>query len=262
VGIFDGSGLGVFTTYHARLQIRDLIMGGTPIDRKVIQSWIRTKTGLTDDSEELRQLTLQAMKDMGLVGDGSTFQEAVESSEAVAESKHGVGFRRDPGKGLFLESRCVKAMLKECANIWFASVRSQKFGAAEKQGAKNYFAEHVFITPDKIWLGVSEPTDSHLFIGHTTGPSGPQSNLTLYEYVRRPILEFDVRVVGDGIKPDDWGRVWLTAQEVGLGSLRSQGFGTFDIEEWSLVTQGDKTGKVDKPAANGKIEPPAVLVLA
>lgn len=266
MGIFDSSvDANIFTTYQVRLQIRSWLVGGTPKDPKMIAGWLRKHSGLIEGSEELRLWLLRTLRETGKeVDEEMSYDDLLKLSQQYAEDNHTVGFREDREQGLYLESRCVKSMLKECANIWLAGKLGLKLGLTNK-GPKNYVAESVFIDRERIYLGVLEPTGIHQFIGHTSGPQGPQSSLTYYEYVERPTLTFCVQVAGDGIEHAHWAAVWRLAQENGLGSLRSQGFGTFDIEQWEQIGDkgiGAKKRELVQNKPNGKVEPPVTLVLA
>lgn len=249
MGIFDAKA-NVFTTYHAELQFRDKIMGGTPKDPKIIMSWLRSKMGI-EDLMVLRTRTLETVQELGIqLGrsqeeiDAMSVDELWALSEKLGATKQTNGFKVDPERGLYIEGRTVKSMLKECTNILFAGQtwlkRDAKLktgeanpeGAYRGKGPRSVVAERVFVNPDKIWLGVTAPTGIDLFIGHTMGPNGPQSNLTYYEYVFQPRVEFDVMVAKDFMTMGQWAELWVHAQENGLGALRSQGFGRFDIEAW------------------------------
>lgn len=227
MGIFD-SDVQLFATYHARLRFRDRIMGGIPKDPKIIESWLRTRTGIVDQDEEARRMFLRTLVELGAdVRPDMSYEEIARASEHLASEKQTNGFKVDVN-GPYLESRTVKACLKENTNILFAS---ERWGATKK-GPKAYVAERIFIKPDHLSFGVSAVNGVDLFIGHVSGPQGRQSNLTYYEYVTNAVLEFDVLVTEDAIKHDQWMRLWVQAQENGLGALRSQGFGRFDIEMW------------------------------
>lgn len=130
---------------------------------------------------------------------------------------------------------CGVTACKESTNILFAG--DNNWGKTRK-GARNAMAEWAFVNPARIWLGCSDPSGIDLFIGHTSGPKGPQSNLTHYEYVTQPTIEFEVMVTDDRVSLDKWAKIWAHAQENGLGSLRSQDFGRFDIELWEQVREG------------------------
>lgn len=229
MGIFDKTA-GVFTTYHAEIVIRDRIMGGTPKSPKMIEGWLRSKAGISDE-EEIRRAMLRTLLEIGAdVTPDMGYDELVAASEALAASQGTNGFKQDEN-GLYIESRTIKAMLKEVTNILYAGDRWGK----TKKGPRSFLAERVFVNPDRVYLGVDQPSGVELFIGHTSGPKGPQSNLTYVEYVTSPRLEFDVMVTEDAIDHDHWPEIWVQAQEIGLGALRSQGFGRFDIEVWEPV---------------------------
>lgn len=238
MGIFSDSKADVFATYRVRLQLRDRLMGGTPKDPKIIMGWIKSKMGI-DEVEQQKQMTISTMIELGV---DKTPQELADLAvdelgklaEQLALTKNTNGFKIDPEHGLYIEGRIVKAMLKENTNIIFAGTPG--WGATRK-GPRNAVAEWVFVNPDKIYLDRMAPDGVDLFIGHTSGPKGPTSNLTYYEYVERPKIQFEVMVTKDRVTLDQWVAIWNQAEENGLGSLRSQGFGRFDIELWEPVKQ-------------------------
>lgn len=228
MGIFAATSSSVFTTYTARLTFRDKLMGGVPKNPKIIEGWLRSKAGI-EQEEEIRRATLRTLLELGAdVTPDMTFEELERASEALAAQRQTNGFKIDD-QGVYVESRAVKAMLKESINILYAGDRWGK----TKKGPKSFFAERVFISPDRIHLGRMEPDGVDLFIGHVSGPKGPQSTLTYHEYAERASIEFDVMVLRDEVKAEHWPEVWLHCQENGLGALRSQGFGRFDVEAWA-----------------------------
>lgn len=229
----------IFTTYTAQLKFRSRLMGGVPKNPKIIEGWLRSKAGI-EQEEEIRRALLRTLLELGAeVTPDMTFAELEEASEGLAAQRQTNGFKTGEN-GLYIESRQVKAMLKESVNTLYPH-GSGKWGSrktvgkdgAEKdtggKGAKSFFAERVFVDPDHIYLGRSEPDGVELFIGHVMGPKGPQSTLTYHEYVERATIEFEVKVLRDEIRREHWSDVWAHAQENGLGALRSQGFGRFDL---------------------------------
>lgn len=243
MGIFDDK-VDLYTTYRARLQFRDKIMGGTPRDPKLVMGWLKARMGV-DELERQRILTIETMKESGLLEKIDpaqlhmlTLDQLEEVAEKLGESRQVNGFKRDDD-GLYIESRTVKALFKEATNILFAG---EKWGVTRK-GPKAMVAERIFVQPDRIHLGVDSPSGVDTFVGHVTGPQGPRSTLTRYEFVFQPRIEFAVKVARDFMTERQWQELWVLAQDNGLGSLRSQGFGTFDIIEWEEV----------KPERKGKI---------
>ena len=248
MGIF-AERVNIFTTYQARIRFRDKVMGGTPKDPKIIMGWIKTRMGI-DELEELRRQTILTMTENGLDALGEdmtlekiesmTLDEIIKAGEKFAASRQTNGFKIDPDIGLYLEGRTVKAMVKECVNILYAGERWLKSQIPVGKGPKSAVAERVFVDPDKIALGVREPSGVDLFIGHTNGPKGPQSNLTYYEYVTGAVLDFEVKILRDFMTIDQWAELWTQAEDNGLGALRSQGFGRFDIEAWEPVRKAKR----------------------
>ena len=220
----------LFTTYRAELSFQNRIIGGIPKDPKVIEAWLRTKITVNND-EEYIQMAKRTMEELGYTGlTGENFEDMEKVSAEMAAVKHCVGFKRDD-HGLYIEARQVKAMLKECTNILFAGT---KMGITKK-GAKSFLAERVFVEPDKIYLGVTEPTGIDTVIGHVSGPRGPQSTLAYVEYVDKPVITFDVMAAKDCIPDDMWGQVWVLGEKNGLGAMRSQNHGHFEVTKWSKV---------------------------
>lgn len=231
MGIFDGQQGDVFTTYQARLRMRDKLMGGIPKDPAIIAGWLRSKAGI-EKEDEIRQATVRTLRELGAeVGPDTTFEEMEAASKELAQVRQTNGFKTGE-LGLYIESRTIKAMIKEATNILFAG---DKWGATRK-GPRNAVAEWVYVNPDKIWLGRQEPDGIDLSIAHVSGPRGPQTSLTYVEYVARPVLDFEVIVVKDRVKPEQWAQLWIVAQENGLGARRSQEFGRFDVERWDRVS--------------------------
>lgn len=237
MGIFDDQTSDLFITYRARLTFRDRVVGGTPSNPKLIEGWLRSKMGVTQDSE-VRELTIRTLIELGVDPevfetdrvDEISFATLQQASETIAKKSNTTMFKRDLD-GLYLESRTVKAMLKESVNVLYAGDR----WGVTKKGPRNATAEWVFVDPDHILLGVMEPTGIDLSIGHISGPQGPRSTLDYYEYVERATIQFEVRVLKDRVNGTTWPEVWRYSQESGLGSKRSQGFGRFDVVAWDRL---------------------------
>jgi hypothetical protein len=158
------------------------------------------------------------------------YDEIAEAAKHLAANKQTNGFKID-SDGLYIESRILKAMLKEVTNILFAGKR----WGPTKKGPKSFLAERVFVSPSHVGLGIKEPSGIELFIGHTNGPQGRMSNLTYYEYAEQPVLQFTIRVAEDAVPLDAWPELWVLAQDNGLGALRSQGHGCFDVNCWERI---------------------------
>jgi hypothetical protein len=232
MGFFDEDYAKLFKTRRATIQFRDKIMGGTPCDPEIIRNWLLTRPGLVKDEVHHRQLLMQTLVERGVenISDEMSYDEMLSAARSVADLTHLNGFKRGPD-GLYIEGRQVKAMFKESTNILFAG---ESWGKTRK-GPKNFLAERIFVEPDRIYLGVREPSGVELFIGHVSGPRGAQSTLTHHEYVERPQIIVDCVCTRDAITADQWREIWLHAQHNGMGALRSQGFGRFEVVDWQEI---------------------------
>lgn len=237
--------------YAVTLTFDDKVMGGIPQNTEVIEGWIRSKTGVTGE-QEIGSMMARTMYELGYdLGDNPTIAELTEASKKIAGGKSAVGFKQDDN-GLYIENRQVKAMIKEVVNILFSGTEGwsnprgkKKAGTDEalyKKSPKNFAAERVFIRPLRISLGVPEPTGVELIIGHVTGPQGPRATLTYHQYVTEPTITFGVRVVDDSVPDKYWALIWELAQDIGLGAVRSQSYGTFqsEVEKISLDEFNDR----------------------
>ncbi len=250
MGIFANQ-TNVFTVYQARLLFKDRIMGGTPKDPKIIEGWLRSRAGVNND-DEILQAIKRTLQEQGVdVTDGQTYEEMVAASAGLAANKQTNGFKFDEN-GLYIEGRVVKAMLKECTNILYP-YGVDKWTVTQK-APRSALAERVFVDADRIYLGVKEPTGIEMFVGHVTGPQGPHSTLTYYEYVERAEITFDVRVAEDLVSEQQWGELWTLAEQNGLGALRSQGFGRFDIEAWACISAGRSLPQRKEPSDKTKLK--------
>jgi hypothetical protein len=228
-GVFASSSR-VFDRWHARLVFRERLIGGVPKDPRLIEGWLRAKAGL-EDSQEIRQAMLRTLSEVGVeVSADMTFEQLERASAVLAGRKQTTGFKVGEC-GLYVESRQIKAMLKESTNVLFGG---ERWGPTRK-GPRSYVAERVFVDPGRIWLGVDEPAGVELMIGHLMGPTGPRSTLGYHEYVDKPVLEFCVLAVRGSVAAEQWADIWVHAQENGFGALRSQGFGRFYVDRWEPV---------------------------
>jgi hypothetical protein len=222
----------LWTTYVATVAFRDKLVGGIPKDPKLIEGWLRYKAGI-EDGQELRAAMLRTLAEVGPERrDAAAEDDLDQAAAAMVAQKRTTGFKTGPD-GLYVEARQVKAMLKESTNIVFAG---ERWGPTRK-AARSFVAERVFVEPGKLLLGVEEPSGVETVVGHLGGPTGPRSTLSNYEYVEQPVIEFRVLVLHDCISPEQWRAIWSHAQENGFGTLRSQGYGRFDVVQWERLAK-------------------------
>jgi len=261
----------VFTYRRVQIQFENKLMGGTPKDPNIIAGFIRTK-GIHSNEDELKMQIFNTMRDVGyqvtpdmsleelmvaqdhrpnltleeLAIDEKIKQDEdrkVEISERVADLKNTVGFKSDDN-GLYLEGRAVKAAIKESANIMFGG---ERVGPTRK-GFKNYVAERLVVVEDKVYLNREQPDGVETFTGHVTGPQGPRSTLTRYEYVEKPILTFHIKELklmqnsknGKAALTDEqWEQLFVSMEVQGMGAIRSQQYGRFETVEFTKIDPSD-----------------------
>jgi hypothetical protein len=201
-------------TFSADLLV-GVICGGTPTDPKVAEGWLRTK--LADKDDLIREAVAEVMVERGVTAD--------EATEIVSTNRHLNGFRRDEN-GLYLEGRCVKAAIKEAANVRWPK---ERWGPSRK-GTLSFFAEHVFVQEDRIPLGVTEASGVNQRFVHTWRGSGIQYE----EYVTDAKLSITVATDHE-FAEEQWALLWLTGEQQGIGASRSQGYGRYEVTRWERI---------------------------
>ena len=120
-GVFDATST-LFERYRARMVFRDKLVGGVPRDPKLIEGWLRSRAGI-EDAQEIRQAMIRTLAELGVdVQADMSFEQLEQAAEVLAARKQTTGFKVDE-RGLYIESRQVKAMLKESTNILFGGER-------------------------------------------------------------------------------------------------------------------------------------------
>jgi hypothetical protein len=198
------------------------IAGGTPTDKNVAEAWLKTK--LADSDDLIREAVATTMAERGIPAD-----EAVKEVDSL---KHLNGFKRDPEHGLYIEGRQLKAAIKEAANVAGSAGKlpTGKVWGATKKGLLGFVAEHIFVTEDRLYLGVSEPTGIMQRFVHTFRGTGIQYE----EYVEDAKVSFTV-VSDHAFTDEQWAMIWLTGEQQGIGASRSQGFGRYEITSWERI---------------------------
>lgn len=194
--------------------------GGVPNNPKVAEGWLRTK--LADKDDLIRDMVATTMVELGV--------DAEEATRIVDTKQHLNCFKRLPDGELYYEGRCLKAHIKEAGCIASAAGKIGNRWGRTNKGIKSYIAEHFFVVEEVLPLGVHEPAGiAQRFIStyHGTG-------IQYEEYVTD--VEFDFTVKTDQkMTKRDWAMIWLTGQEEGVGSARSQGNGRYVLTRWELL---------------------------
>lgn len=237
---------GLFTTYHVKLQVRGVLVGGVPSNPSVIRSWLTARMELGDAAlEELLDQTISERSGPMTVEDKV---DAIAKS-SVAPSVN--GFKRNADGILCWEGRCAKAALKEAANSAYPGTewdgKASSPNISKRKGLMSTMVERIFVPDLLIPLGVhdserrqdADPTPGGYRveerIKHVITPMGPRSAINLVEVIERPVIEFDVRVHDDFLSPEAWLRIWVRSEDIGIGADRGRSDGQYEMLAWSKV---------------------------
>ncbi len=204
--------------------MRSRLVGGVPMNPKVIEGWLRSKAGITDQ-DELEAMILRTVEATGVEFDEDTPIDEVLDRVIEEQSKlKQVGFLRSPELGLYFESRNIMAALKEAITVRYPWPTA-KWGPTKKT-AKSWAAERFCVFPERIPLGKMDPDGIFPFTGHISGPQGKRSTLTNYQYVDDAVLDFELHVADDHeISDEQWRNIWIQVGMGGIGAVRSQQYG-------------------------------------
>jgi CRISPR/Cas system CSM-associated protein Csm4 (group 5 of RAMP superfamily) len=206
---FDGN---LWQTYHVKLKLRDRLIGGYPKNPEAEAAMLRAR-GLED--------LIPKPQDPATMS-----EEQAETAKTAAIERSSTGFKSN-GAGIYLESRQIKAMLKESANV----LKNNRL--LDIKQLKSKLAERVFVYPDHIRLGAG-PDGTDQRVVHVMTAQGPRSSIKFFDYLNEPEIEFHLKVLKDNVVTESVLRTILEyAQENGLGADRSQGFGQFDLVEFA-----------------------------
>lgn len=226
------------------LGFKTRVIGGVPANREMIEIWIRSKMKAQTSEEEIQKLVTKTLEELPQLAD----------EKAEAENKWNT-FKRDKD-GICLESRQVKAMFKESANILRdmltkmdqkvqkaavkaakeAGDESAKEGKSKFTNLKSKLAERLFVEGDYVFLmrdgkRVLNPDGRDERPINVMTAMGPRTSIKRTDYVDPPCTaRFDVRYLNDGLVDVDLIRALLEHSAYnGLGADRSQGNGQFEV---------------------------------
>lgn len=224
-------------TFRVTLAV-PFLAGGVPSDPAVAESWIRNKLGDRTD-QQIMILVAETMLDRGI-----TQEEAIKE---VNRLKHTTGFKRDPDRGMYIEGRTVKAMIKEAASIAVATPEVASYVKLSLKGwgttgkwLNAYLAEHFFVEEDRIYLR-DAVTEQPLHEPSEIRQSFPknarvgQTGIQYTEIAHDVLVTFTVKTDHPWTR-EEIGMIFLTGAENGLGAQRSQQMGRYTVVEFTQLT--------------------------
>lgn len=217
----------LYDRYTVEIEFTEPLCGGVPKDPKLIEAWVKARTGHDDD---LTKKQVDAVT-----------QDLVDE---VAEASW-IGFLRDTALGLYIESRQVKAMLRECGSVlrFFEQKRGSKQVMQHGVEVKAVDADGAILgTGSKIPLGCDKPAGCEERPIHVDTPQGKRNALKRVDYVSPGTrLRFQVWILKTSpqekrhLGEADLVKILTLGQHNGLGADRSQQRGKFRVVAFSRV---------------------------
>ena len=240
----------LYDYYRVKLLV-DHLVGGVPKDPDMMKAWI----GATckQFSEEERAKIVKA--------DIAALPKVLEEEMDVS----GTTFLVDdgePSKGLYIEGRQLKALLKECANIMRNSIPNGKVPAKDPKNPdkvlkeeygiaalKSKMADQVFVEEERVFLNRQKPDRTAQRAIHIPdGPRGPRNAIKVSDILDNVDVEFTVRRLRRGSVSEEALYLCLHfGEENGLGADRSQAFGKFKVVNMDKLTFEEFNTRMAEP---------------
>lgn len=209
----------LYDRYAVTIAFREWLCGGTPRNQELIEAWVKARTG--HDDALTKQQTAEALAAL---------------TDQVAE-KSWIGFPADD-RGLFVWSRQVKALFREAATMLRITT--------QKMGSKQIFQHGFEIKEpgtggDRLHLDRKEADGTDESPIHVVTAQGPRTALRRMDYVTKAKLSFEIWVLRTEaaekrhVGKEEIVKMLAFCQENGLGASRSQGYGKFDVVEFSAL---------------------------
>ena len=215
----------LYDIYRVTLAFREHICGGKPKNADLLSAHIIRTTG--HDDEITKKLIEQAKE--GAPPDPLDIDEKVENSSS--------GFLSDE-RGLYIDTYQVKAMLRQSGSMLGIYKK--------KRGSKQICAEGLEVKGTdherRIYLGKTAPDGTREAVVHTMTPKGPISGIKHVDFVAGARISFELWILKTHtsetrhIGEEDIIEILRFGQENGVGADRSQGFGKFDVIEFSKAS--------------------------
>ncbi|KKK80710.1 hypothetical protein LCGC14_2820770 [marine sediment metagenome] len=207
---------GMWVRYDVELRMTDRFAASLPKTKEEIAAMLEHRMPATppEDYTPVENLAEEAAAKVG-AGEAEGEEEEVKFGWAT--------FARNDD-GLYYEGRCIRGHLKDCAtqvkDLLQPPVKALKAKVANK----------VYVTTDVIPLGVKEVAGTETRYVQVMTRLGPRSTIKYVDYVEKPTLRFELKVLNDGV-------ITLAILEAifeygtihGLGQERSQGWGRYEF---------------------------------
>ena len=218
--------LRMWLRYQVELQMTGRFAASLPKTREEITTMLEHRKPVNPPEDGYPGETYISIED--LTEEVAAKVGAIEGEEDHEEVKFGWATFPKDDTGLYYEGRCVRGHLKDCAT----QVRG--FLEPEVKALKAKVANKVYVVTDVIPLGAKEPAGTEARYVQVMTRMGPRSTIKYVEYLEKPEMTFELKVLNDGvITPDILNTIFEYGSIHGMGQERSQGWEryTFNITE-------------------------------
>jgi len=207
---------GMWLRYQVELQMTGRFAASLPRTISEIAAMLKNRKPATapEDYTPLQEITEEIAAKVG----------ATEGEEDEGEAKFGWATFPKDNTGLYYEGRCVRGHIKDCAT----QVRGLL--VPEVKALKAKVANKIYVTTDVIPLGATEPAGTETRYVQVMTRLGPRSTIKYVDYLEKPTLVFELKVLNDGIiTPEVLEALFEYGSVHGMGQERSQGWGRYEF---------------------------------
>ncbi len=221
--------------YRVKLRVLSRLYGGLPKNPELIQGFLKGK-GIPEDDEG-KKLAAKIKEEVG------TPQDELEA----AEERMWTTFKIDE-TGLYIETRQIKAMLKEAVGEsemykvkGLSGLKSRMGGAVFPKGEGGLDRTRLYLYRDEqCQKPIDLPDGYEDTVGHVSGPQGRRSILKRKDYVESPWISFYLKVANKRVSRTVLENLFELGEEIGLGADRSQEHGKFQMITFAEILDEDK----------------------
>lgn len=206
----------IWRTIHIELQVTSKLAASIPKTEEEIRKMLESRmpTVKPADAIPIDALTKQVAREVA--------PEDTEDEEQ--EREFGWATFKSDEHGLYFEGRAVRGHIKDCATQvagFFPDLR----------GFKAKVSNRVYIATERLHLGKKKIDGTEKRFVHAMTPRGQRNSIKYIDYVEKPRLAFDLKLMKDGvINEDHLKTIFAYGAQHGIGQERSQGWGTYTLE--------------------------------
>lgn len=227
----------VYERVKMKLEFRDKVLAGLPKNVETLDWFLAQKMMSEEDQLEFKER----------VSAGKLTEEEL----AQIKSSNWCQFEKDKNGYLCLWHGNFKAMLREMLTTLGFSQKKPRMLKKNKDtgeteagaaGGKQTFQHGVSVAPLRILFTrkgqpITEPDGYVDKIKHINDAAGRRSAIGRHDYLDQVELDVDLKWVDTGVfSADDFKKIMVVAQDDGLGACRSQGYGTFDVTYFEILS--------------------------